>query len=157
MKYKNLLIAVSNVDISRKFYEEFLNQKVKYDFGENITFEEGFAIQLKPHFANMVTVDEKNILSKSNNFELYFEEDDIDNFIKKLNKKQEIEIIHGLKQHPWGQRVVRFYDPDNHIIEVGENMEVVILRYLSQGLSIEETAKITQYPIEFVKMLVEGN
>ena len=36
-----------------------------------------------------------------------------------------IEYVHPVKEHGWGQRVVRFYDPDKHIIEVGENMKVV--------------------------------
>jgi len=26
---------------------------------------------------------------------------------------------------PWGQRVIRFYDPDMHIVEVGESLESV--------------------------------
>lgn len=27
---------------------------------------------------------------------------------------------------PWGQKVIRFYDPDKHIIEVGEDLSVLI-------------------------------
>ncbi len=48
---------------------------------------------------------------------------------------------------------MRFYDPDKHIIEVGESMAVVAKRFLDQGLSVEETAKIIQHPVEFVKMV----
>lgn len=151
MKFKCLLVVVSNIDIARNFYEKVLNQKVKYDFGENVTYEGDFAIQLKPHFANMITINENQILAKSNNFELYFEEEDIDGFIERLRKNKEIEYIHDLIEHPWGQRVIRFYDPDMNIIEVGEYMECVIKRFLSRGLSIEETAKRTQYSIEFVR------
>jgi hypothetical protein len=47
--------------------------------------------------------------------------------------------------------VIRFYDPDKNIIEVGESIESVIKRFLKRGYSIEETAKITQHPIEFVR------
>ena len=50
-----------------------------------------------------------------------------------------------------GQRVIRFYDPDMHIIEVGESMLTVVKRFISQGLSIEETAERTQHPIEFIR------
>lgn len=56
-----------------------------------------------------------------------------------------------LVEYPWGQRVIRFYDPDMHIIEVGEPMENVVKRFIDQGLSVEETSKRTQHPIEFVK------
>ena len=59
--------------------------------------------------------------------------------------------IHPLAEHRWGQRVVRFYDPDKHIIEVGEKPEAVILRFMEQGLSVEETAIRMDVPVEFVK------
>lgn len=153
MKFKCPLIVVNNIELSRDFYENILNQKIKYDFGENVVYDGDFAIQLKPHFANMITINEYDITTKSNNFELYFEEEDIDSFIKKLENINEIKYIHSLVEHPWGQRVVRFYDPDMHIIEVGESIETVIKRFLSQGLSVEETAKRTQHPIEFVRQV----
>jgi len=38
-----------------------------------------------------------------------------------------------------------------HIIEVGESMEIVIKRFLKQGLSVEETANRTMHPIEYVR------
>lgn len=146
------LIVVDDLETSKYFYEEVLGQKVKFDFGENITYEGDFAIQLKPHFANMITIDEKTISRKSNNFELYFEEEDIDSLKKKLDESDyPIQYIHGLIEHSWGQRVIRFYDPDMHIIEVGESMGSVVKRFLNKGLSVEETAKRTQHPIEFVK------
>lgn len=148
------LIVVNNIDVSRKFYESVLNQKVKYDFGENIQFEGGFAIHLKSHFADMLTINQEDIANKSNNCELYFEEDNIDNFIERLHNIKDIEFIHNLKEHPWGQRATRFYDPDMHIIEVGESMESVAKRFLRQGLSIEETAKLIQLPIEFVEQCI---
>jgi hypothetical protein len=44
-------------------------------------------------------------------------------------------------EHGWGQRVIRFYDLDWHIIEVGEEMDFVVRRFLAQGLSVAETAK----------------
>lgn len=59
--------------------------------------------------------------------------------------------MHDIKEYPWGQRVVRFYDPDQHIIEVGESMENVARKLFKQDLSIEEVAERTQHPLEFVK------
>ena len=50
----------------------------------------------------------------------------------------------------WGQRVVRFYDPDGHIIEVGEKLDAVISRFMEQGLSTEETAARMDIPVDFV-------
>lgn len=151
MNYKCPLIVVSNIEISKDFYLKVLNQKVKFDFGENVQFEGDFAIHLKSHFADLTTISKENIVSGANNFELYFEEENIEEFTERLKKINGISIIHDLIEHPWGQRVIRFYDPDMHIVEVGENMESVARHFLDKGLSIEETAKRIQHPIEFVE------
>ena len=60
------------------------------------------------------------------------------------------ELVHPLTEYPWGQRVVHFYDPDRHIVEVEESMDTVVRRFLAQGMSVEQTAEITQHPVEFV-------
>jgi len=151
MKFICPLIVVNDMRVSRNFYENVLNQKVQFDFGENVSFEGGFAIHLKSHFSDLISTSENDILEKSNNFELYFEEEDMDSFLQKLEEISSIEYVHGLKEQPWGQRVIRFYDPDKHIVEVGEPMESVVKRFLSKGLSIEETSKRTLMPEEFVR------
>ena len=84
-----------------------------------------------------------------NNFEIYFEEDDFDKFVNKL-KECDIEYVHPVIEHSWGQRVVRFYDPDRHIIEVGENMKNVCRRFLENGMTAEQVAKRMDVPIKFV-------
>lgn len=151
MKFICPLIAVDDIEISRRFYENVLNQKVKYDFGENVTFEGDFSIHLKSHFLELLNLSSNDITQKSNNSELYFEEDNLDGLLEKLKEYGSLEYIHGIKEQPWGQRVIRFYDPDMHIVEVGESMESVARRFLSKGLSIEETAKRISMPEEFVK------
>ena len=103
---------------------------------------------------NFIHKTEHEVLSKSNNFELYFEEAQFDEFAQRL-KSFEIQYVHDVVEYIWGQRVIRFYDPDMHIIEVGESMQTVVKRFISQGLSVEETAERTQHPIEFVKSCLE--
>ena len=85
----------------------------------------------------------------ANNAEIYFEEDNFDVFIKHL-ETLDIQYIHTVKEHPWGQRVVRFYDPDKHIIEVGENMKSVCKRFLDSGMTPEQVAKRMDVPMKFV-------
>lgn len=54
---------------------------------------------------------------------LYFEEANIEGFVKKLEEADiEIEFVNKLMTHSWGQKVVRFYDPDGNLIEVGTPM-----------------------------------
>ena len=142
------------MEVSKTFYEEVLDQKVGCDLGENVFFEGGFAIHLRSHYADLITVDESDIISGSNNAELYFEEEDLDTFLERLRDIDSVNYVHELREQPWGQRVVRLYDPDMHIVEVGEPMESVARRLLKSGISVEETAKRTLMPEEFVRRLV---
>ena len=68
--------------------------------------------------------------------------------------QQGLEFIHGSKEYPWGQRVMRFYDYDKYIVEVAESMESAARRFLAQGFSVEETAERAMFPVEFVKRLL---
>ncbi len=149
MKFTGPLIAVNNIEVSKTFYQEVLHQQIVLDFGICVTFEGPFTIQ--EGFAELVGFDKNDMIQCSKNFELYFEEENLDDFVKHLKKRPEIKCVHDVKEYDWGQRVIRFYDPDMHMIEVGDSMESVIKSFLKQGLSIEETAKRTMHPIEFVR------
>lgn len=47
----------------------------------------------------------------------------MDGFVKKLQEYSEpVEYVNPLMEHSWGQKVVRFYDPDGNLIEVGTTM-----------------------------------
>lgn len=150
MKFKLPLIVVKDMALSRKFYEEVLNQKVVLDFGANITFEGAFSLQTKGTWVDFIRKTEQDVLNKPDNFELYFEEEQFEEFVERL-KSYEISYVHDVIEYPWGQRVIRFYDPDMHMIEVGESMKTVVKKFIEQGISIEETAERIQHPIEFVK------
>ena len=149
MKFSCSVIAVKDIEISKKFYEIVLNQKIISDFGINVTFEGDFALQ--QGYSEMIGIPKNEVKQKSNNFEMYFEEENFDDFLEKLKDIKEINYVHDVKKHEWGQRVVRFYDPDEHIIEVGETMENVAKQFFNEGLSIEEISEKTMLPIEFLK------
>lgn len=151
MKYGGTLIAVSDMLKSKEFYETVLEQKIVLDLGVHVSFENG--ISLQSNYSELVGVNFTEH-KQSNSFQLYFEVDDIDSWNKKLRNINELEFLHDAKEYPWGQRSLRFYDYDKHIIEIAENMECVVKRFLQQGLSIEETAKKTMFPVEFVKQCV---
>ncbi len=155
MQFTCPLVAVEDLAVTRRFYEEVLGLRVILDFGANITFEGGFAFQTKETWAQFIERPETEIRSTGNDFELYFEEDHLERFLEKLENVESIVYVHGVKEFPWGQRVVRFYDPDGHIVEVGDSMKSVALRFLAQGLSPEETAARIQHPVEFVRMCMQ--
>ena len=69
-------------------------------------------------------------------------------------KKYDVEYVHPIKEHSWGQRVVRIYDPDKHIIEVGENIKVVCKRFLDSGMTPEQVAERMDVPMKFVNACI---
>ena len=148
MKFKNPLLVVSDMDISVKFYKEVLGLRKIMDFGENVTLTGGVCLQTKETWAEFIENESLSFGGKTS--EIYFEEDDFDCFANKL-KKLDIDYVHPVKEHSWGQRVVRFYDPDCHIIEVGENIKTVCKRFLESGMTPEQTAERMDVPLKFVK------
>ena len=94
-------------------------------------------------------IGKEEISFGGDNFELYFEEDDFDSFAEKL-KECDVEYVHPVIEHSWGQRVVRFYDPDKHIIEVGENMQAVTRRFLANGTTPEQVAQRMDVPLSYI-------
>lgn len=151
MKYVSTLIAVKDMEKSKKFYHDVLGLKVIADFGANVTLTGGIALQTVETWKGFINKKESEVIYGSNAYELYFEEDDMDSFINKLNSFKDIVYVHSLIEHSWGQRVVRFYDLDKHIIEVGENIKIVIKRFLDSGLSVEETAVRMDVPVDYIK------
>ena len=146
MKFKNPLLAVKDMPASIDFYK--LGLCVIMDFGANVTLTGGVCLQTLDSWQEFL--EGKPVLSGGNAGELYFEESDFEAFSEKL-KKLEIEYVHAVKEHRWGQRVVRFYDPDHHIIEVGEQMEAVVRRFLDSGMTEEQVAKRMDVPLKFVE------
>lgn len=147
MKLKNPMLVVTDIDNSVEFYKNVLGLHKIMDFGANVTLTGGLCLQSKESFAEFI--DNENITFGGNSFEVYFEEDDFDSFAQKL-EALDIQYVHRVKEHSWGQRVVRFYDPDMHIIEVGENMKTVCKRFLDSGMTPEQVAKRMDVPIKFV-------
>lgn len=153
IRFTTALLAVKDVEVSKAFYHDLFDQTVTLDLGKNVTLSGGFALQ--QGFDWLTGVPAETMHWQSHNMELYFEVDDFDSFLDKLTTHPEVRLVHPPKKHAWQQRVVRLYDPDGHIIEVGEAMAVIARRYLHEGCSVEETAKIIQHPVDFVRQCAE--
>lgn len=138
MKYICTVISVADIKAARKFYEDLFSLEIYQDYGRNIAFTCGLALQ--QDFDRLVNLPKESVLNKSNNAEIVFEEQDFDGFMSKLKEYPDIECLGEVIEHSWGQRVIRFYDLDGHIIEVGENMKMVINRFLDSGMTMEEVS-----------------
>lgn len=154
MKYVCTVISVADISTARKFYEELFGLEVYQDYGRNIAFTCGLALQ--QDFDWLVNIPKEKVLMKSNNAEVVFEEQDFDGFLNKLKAYPEIEYLGEVIEHSWGQRVIRFYDLDGHLIEVGEDMQMVVKRFLASGMTMEEVSAKMDVSIEDLTKLLNS-
>ena len=152
MKLKNVLIVVKDIEKSKAFYKDLFGLDVVADFDGNAVLTEGLALQEKKIWERFI---EKEVVCGGNDVELYFEENDIDAFLEKLESSQyETEYLNKCMEHDWGQRVIRLYDPDRHIIEIAESMEYVARRFLKTGMNAEQVAERTLVPLSQVEEIL---
>ena len=117
MILKNILLVVKDIEKSRKFYQDLFGIELVLDNDGNMILTEGLVLQDEKIWRAFL---ERDIVPKSNSCELYFEEQDIEAFVEKLERLYpSIEYVNRLMTHSWGQRVIRFYDLDGNLIEVG--------------------------------------
>lgn len=148
-------LFVKNINISKDFYVNLLEMKVDLDFGKNVIFKNGFAIwEIQENHIIPARLGLDKITDRSvNRFELYFETENITEIFETL-KSRNIVFLHGLQEEPWGQRTIRFFDPDNHLIEIGESMRQFVRRFYEQGLTVEKVSERTSVPVEEVQRLI---
>ena len=117
MKLKNVLIVVKDIEKSKKFYHDLFGLDMILDNDGNMILTEGLVLQEEKYWKEFLG---KEITPENNSCELYFEESDIDSFVEKLEKLYpDVKYVNKLMTHSWGQKVIRFYDLDGNLIEVG--------------------------------------
>lgn len=117
MKLKNILIVVKDVERSRRFYHDVFGLETARDYDGNVILTEGLVLQDETIWKESL---KRDVIPESNSCELYFEEPDMEAFVQKLETLYpSVRYVSRLTTHSWGQKVIRFYDPDGNLIEVG--------------------------------------
>ncbi len=120
MKLRNILIVVKDIEKSKQFYHDLFGLEPILDNDGNMILTEGLVLQDENIWKQFLG---KEIIPESNSCELYFEEPEIEAFAEKLERLYpSIRYVNRLMTHSWGQKVVRFYDLDGNLIEVGTPM-----------------------------------
>lgn len=154
MKYICVVLSVADIKAARRFYEDLFGLKVDQDYGRNIAFTCGLALQ--QDFDWLVSIPKEKVLKKSNNAEVVFEEENFDGFLNRLKEYPDIVYLGEVVEHSWGQRVIRFYDLDGHLIEVGEDMKMVVRRFLHTGMTMEEVSRRMDVSIRDLETLLNS-
>ena len=116
MKLKNILIAVNDIERAKTFYKKMFGLDPVLEQEGNVILTEGLVLQDADVWQKSLG---RGILSQNNASELYFEESNMEAFAKRLEEyEDEIQYVDRLTELSWGQKMVRFYDPDGNLIEV---------------------------------------
>lgn len=127
--FYNTIVFVKDITISKTFYESVVGLTVEKEYETVVFFENHFVIH---DFTSILqSVYGKGSFERveqgRNNLLIYFETDNIElSYQHVLAFKAE--IIHPIMKQEWGQHVFRFYDPDRHIIEIGEAIHLESLK-----------------------------
>jgi uncharacterized glyoxalase superfamily protein PhnB len=155
IRYLCTFIFVKDIDVSKKFYSSLLKRKIVDDHGHHVIFKGGLALLDGSYAQDAIFGEKKTVESFGrNNIELYFEACDLDSLFTRL-MKEGISFVHPIREQAWGQRVFRLYDPDHHLLEIGEPMSEVVLRYRKQGMNPEEISKKTSMAINTIVKIFE--
>lgn len=120
MKLKNILLVVKDIEKSRQFYHDLFGLELVLDNNGNMILTEGLVLQDEKIWREFFGTE---VIPQNNACELYFEEADIEAFVQKLERLYpSIVYVNRLITHSWGQKVIRFYDLDGNLIEVGTPM-----------------------------------
>lgn len=121
MKLKNILIVVKDIEQSKRFYHDLFGLDMVLDNDGNMILMEGLVLQDEAIWKKFLN---KEIIPASHSCELYFEEPNLEAFVEKLERLYpDVQYVNRLMTHSWGQKVIRFYDLDGHLIEVGTPMK----------------------------------
>jgi predicted enzyme related to lactoylglutathione lyase len=127
--FYNTIVFVKDIKVSKAFYELVIGLKIEQDYETIVFFENHFVIHDRNNIIQ--TVFGKKLMLKTKqgrkNILIYFETDDIESAFQQIISNN-VKIIHPIREQEWGQKVFRFYDPDNHIIEIGEAVHLDFLK-----------------------------
>ena len=149
------LFAVRDMKASLAFYQTVLGLEVVHDFGANVVLTGGLSLQTLESWADFLGKAPDHIGFGGNDAEMYYVADDFDDFLAVLKDHPEIELVHPPVEHRWGQRAVRLYDPDRHILEVGESLAKVAKRFRDGGLNEEGVARRMDISLEYARELMK--
>lgn len=156
-RYCSAVLFVKEMAASRRFYEELLGQQVDMDFGVNVGYVGGLSLWEQAAALDVMfhRQPEGDARLGRENLEVYFEIEDLDAALHVFTAEG-VSLVHPIIEQPWGQRALRVYDPDGHIVEVSEPMPVVVRRFAAGGLSADAISVRTGMPLPVIEQILAG-
>lgn len=151
---RSTVLFVNNIERSKSFYAELLGQEVEMDLGANVGFVGGLALWDRTYVNNLLYAGKMPQGEASTPpMEVYFETAEIEALAGRVAEAG-VRLLHPLQEQPWAQRSIRFFDPDGHLVEVGEPMPRVVARLAAAGMSEAAISERTTLPPQVVAAML---
>ena len=91
MRLKNILLTVEDIEASKSFYHDLFGLSVILEQEGNIIMTEGLVLQEKKIWEKYIGT---SVIGRSSSCELYFEEKNIEDFVKKMKQLPDRQSFH---------------------------------------------------------------
>jgi catechol 2,3-dioxygenase-like lactoylglutathione lyase family enzyme len=119
IRFRNSIALVKNIEESKQFYRDIIGLSVAQEYDTFVLFMDNFAIHTADLFYEYIQKPYHGERMGHDNVDFYFTTSDLEGFQARL-KEHGVTFIHEIHQHAWGEKVIRVYDPDGHILEIGD-------------------------------------
>lgn len=148
--FHSTVLITRKLDEMKRFYTGLLGQRVHLDFGNCVTLECALTLwELRQDYVLSRTPYVQEECPGNGSMEICFETDDFDADTDRV-KAGGVTLLHDVAEETWGQRTLRFFDPDGNIVELGESMPCFCRRLRDSGLGAAKVAQMTGIPVETV-------
>jgi catechol 2,3-dioxygenase-like lactoylglutathione lyase family enzyme len=153
IRFHSSVLITNNLEKLKTFYCQLLKQEIEHDFGTCVIFKCGLSV-----WALLPTHPVAKIAGVTNagnqRMELCFETENFDEVYDNL-KRQHLNLLHDVIEELWGQRTIRFFDPDGNLIELGESILCFVWRLYNSGMNIGEIVSKTSVTEDNVRKYIE--
>ncbi len=154
LRYSSTVLFVADIQRSTAFYTKHFSQVIANDFGPCVGFTSGLALWQTDHAAKVTNTSVgSDLVSQRGGAELEFQTVDISAAVAGL-KAAGVRLLHDVITQPWQQQAFRCFDPDGHLIEVGEDLAATAQRLQSSGHDVEWIAQAFSMPPKLVQALL---
>jgi catechol 2,3-dioxygenase-like lactoylglutathione lyase family enzyme len=141
IRFHSTVLITRRLEAMKDFYIRLLGQGVRFDFGSCITLESALTLW-EPRVEYVLSKALEGKFGANSGLEVCFETENFDAEAARI-KASGVALLHDIEEEAWGQRTLRFFDPDGNIVELGESIPCFCRRMSASGLSDAEVAKKT--------------
>ena len=119
VQFCNPIVFVQDMEASKAFYHNLLGIEIKEDFDSFVLLEGNLGLHRADVFYDYLKKPYSGEAMGRDNLDLYFTSDHLPELQQRLIDAG-FEVFFPLQQTAWGETLFRVYDPDRHIVEIGD-------------------------------------